>query len=285
MADKTPFLADQLAFYQTHTAKLAELQAARGRGPVDPASFMPSSAMFDELMGAFKTSVSSSAPANSSTPTGSSGYASPAGGSSSSNSPTSSENLRNSSSDSDSSDPGDWGIAIGSALSNNPGAILGGLASVAQGNIPSALRAAFTVGADTVAAYRAISSLREPTVGENAGQTPTADLAAMAALGDKDAEAASNYDSRVQQSQQPSFSPVYGDKTFAPGTSPTGYNANSVTLTGQLLGYKNSVTGEVVQQNPSSSSSSSSSNPYDSYFSNPNADPSGYVTYGTSEGE
>lgn len=285
MADKTPFLADQLAFYQTHTAKLAELQASRGRGLVDPASLMPSSAMFDELMGAFKTSTGSSQASQPSTiPAPATSGSSAASSSSSSNSPTSSENLRgSSSSSSDSMDPSDWGIAVGSALTNNPGAIIGGVASVAMGNIPSALRAAFTVSADTVAAYRAISSLREPTAGENAGQTPTADLAAMAALGDKDAEAASNYDSRAQQ---PSFEPVYGSKTFAPGTSPTGYNANPVTLTGQLLGYKNTATGEVVQGTPSNSGSGSSAfNPYDDYFSNPSADPGGYATYGTSEGE
>jgi hypothetical protein len=281
MADKTPFLADQLAFYQTHTAKLAELQAARGRGPVDPASFMPSSAMFDELMGAFKSPRSSRTPSSPSAPTGSSGYSSPAGGSSSSNSPTSSENLRNSSSGSDSSDPGDWGIAIGSAFSNNLGAILGGLASVAQGNIPSALRAAFTVGADTVAAYRAISSLREPTVGENAGQTPTADLAAMAAPGDKDAEAASNYDNRIVR-----------DALIAMGALVPSAEAGDFAPAGTY-----SAPGPVSSRDlPTSSSSSSSTkpayvptstyaNPYDSYFSNPNANPSGYVTYGTSEGE
>ena len=85
------------------------------------------------------------------------------------------------------------------------------------------------------------------------------------------------------------YEPVYGAKTFAPGTSPSGYNANSVTMNGMLLGYKNSVTGEVTPTKPAGGSgyvpTSTYANPYDTYFSNSSNPYSGYQTYGTSEGE
>lgn len=275
MANQSPFLADQLAFYQTHNAKLMELQAARGKSAVDPSSFMPSSSMYDELIGAFTSEKLGSA-VSGKTPASSEASASsiPYTGSSSSSTDTATVG----------GNSDDLGIALGSALSDNPGAIAGGLASLATGNIPGVLKSLFGIGADAVSGYNAIQALRTPTQGENAGQTPTADLAAMAALGDTSAEAASNYDNRVQAA--PSFVPVYGDKTFAPGTSPQGYNANAVTISGQLLGYKNSVTGEITSSKPSASTgSSSASNPYDDYFSNPSNPYSGYTTYGTSEGE
>lgn len=85
------------------------------------------------------------------------------------------------------------------------------------------------------------------------------------------------------------YEPVYGAKTYGPGKSPSGYNANDVTVQGQLLGYKNSITGEVTATKPSGSSgytpTSTYENPYDTYFSNPSNPYGGYQTYGTSEGE
>lgn len=85
------------------------------------------------------------------------------------------------------------------------------------------------------------------------------------------------------------YEPVYGAKTYGPGKSPSGYNANDVTVQGQLLGYKNSITGEVTSTKPSGSSgytpTSTYANPYDTYFSNPANPYGGYQTYGTSEGE
>ena len=85
------------------------------------------------------------------------------------------------------------------------------------------------------------------------------------------------------------YEPVYGAKTYGPGKSPSGYNSNDVTLQGQLLGYKNSITGEVTATKPSGSSgytpTSTYENPYDTYFSNSSNPYSGYTTYGTSEGE
>jgi hypothetical protein len=299
MADKSPFLADQLAFYQTHTAKMMELQAARGKGTVDPSSFMPSSQMFDELMGAFSTGAVATAGAGAS-PTA---PVSSGSGSSSSSSSSSSGSIYDFSGASDSSpsassgssDGSDWGIALGGALSSHPGNIVGGLASIATGNAAGLLKSLFGIGAETVASYQAIQALREPAVGETAGNNPTADLEANAALGDAEAEAALNYDNRIQSTPAaaptpaPTYDPVYGAKTYAPGTSPTGYNANSVTVQGQLLGYKNSVTGEVTTTKPAESSgytpTSTYENPYDTYFSNPSNPYSGYTTYGTSEGE
>lgn len=85
------------------------------------------------------------------------------------------------------------------------------------------------------------------------------------------------------------YEPVYGAKTYGPGKSPSGYSANDVTLQGQLLGYKNSITGEVTATKPSGSSgytpTSTYENPYDTYFSNSSNPYGGYQTYGTSEGE
>jgi hypothetical protein len=276
MANQSPFLVDQLAFYQTHNAKLMELQAARGKSAVDPSSFMPSSSMYDELIGAFTTEKLGSV-VGSKTPTSSTASASSVHytGSSSSVSPSnsSSQSLLDTSGNSD-----DLGIALRSALSNNPGAIAGGLASLAIGNLPGVLKSLFGIGADAVSGYTAIQALRTPAQGENAGQTPTADLAAMAALGDTGAEAASNYDNRIQQASQPTFTPVVYSGSYNPN------GAAGQRYPGEVSGYKNSVTGEITTSKPSIGSSSES-NPYDDYFSNSSNPYSGYTTYGTSEGE
>lgn len=300
MADKSPFLADQLAFYQTHTAKMMELQAARGKSAIDPSSLIPSSSMFDALMGAFNTGAATSitsgqgssssssipAPAYSGTSSSSSSSLSPSSPSYTGNSPVSnpeadSKGLADTSSD--------WGIALGGAMSSHPGNLVGGALSLAVGNVAGVVKSLFGIGAETVASYQAIQALREPTVGENLGNNPTADAEAAASMGDTTAEAAVNYDSRVQQAPTPTYEPVYGAKTYGPGTSPSGYNANSVTVQGQLLGYKNSVTGEVTANKPSGSAgytpTSTYENPYDTYFSNSSNPYSGYTTYGTSEGE